>query len=254
MLAEVLKHIDVVHVDHVDLDGDVIDVCKENFPWGAAWSDPRVTLHVADGAAFANDAPDGRYVVTVHFIFSIIYPIVLAKSLNEFFTTHIFSYDVIIQDSSDPYTTDDEGNRITLPSSVLYAESHFLNLKRILAPDGILNLQAETFTIPSDLEDIVEWREQALEAGFASATYGSMYISSYPTGQIGFLLLEKSPKKASKPKDIEKRYKAMRKAGQQTSYYHPVLQKSSFDLPLWVHETIYNPSASSSSDDAEQEL
>ena len=54
-----------MHVDHVDLDGDVIEVCKESFPWGAAWSDPRVNLYVADGAAFANDAADGRYVETV---------------------------------------------------------------------------------------------------------------------------------------------------------------------------------------------
>lgn len=65
MLAEALKHTDVEHVDHVDLDKDVIEVCKENFPWGAAWSDPRVNLVVADGAAFARDAADGRYVTVL---------------------------------------------------------------------------------------------------------------------------------------------------------------------------------------------
>ena len=63
-MAEALKHTDVEHIDHVDLDKDVIDVCQQHFPWGAtAWSDPRVNLVVADGAAFARDAADGRYVM-----------------------------------------------------------------------------------------------------------------------------------------------------------------------------------------------
>ena len=28
--------------------------------------------------------------------------------------------------------------------------------------------------------------------------------------------------------------------GKGPSYYHPQLQRSSFDLPLWVHDSIYN--------------
>ena len=59
-MSEVLKHESVEHVDHVDLDGDVIKTCKEYFPWGAAWSDPRVNLVIADGAAFARGAADSR--------------------------------------------------------------------------------------------------------------------------------------------------------------------------------------------------
>lgn len=58
-----MKHQSVQHVDHVDLDGDVVKACKEHFPWGAAWSDSRVKLHITDGAAFASDADDGRYVL-----------------------------------------------------------------------------------------------------------------------------------------------------------------------------------------------
>ena len=37
VLSEVLKHPEVEHVDHVDLDSDVIDVCRNHFPWGSAW-------------------------------------------------------------------------------------------------------------------------------------------------------------------------------------------------------------------------
>ncbi|CAB9523642.1 Polyamine aminopropyltransferase [Seminavis robusta] len=208
VLSEVLKHESVEQVDHCDLDDKVIETCKEFFPWGKAWEDPRVKLYVADGAAFARDA--------------------LAES-----------YDVIIQDSSDPWTVNAEGEIVPLPSSALYEKAHFHNLHRILKPEGILNFQAETFTLPSDLEGIVNWRQQALETGFPSATYGSLYISSYPTGQIGFLLCEKSPGVATMKSEIQRRFQQMEQAGQGTSYYHPRLQQSSFDLPLWVHRTIY---------------
>merc|ERR1740117_2354174 len=38
VLKEVLKHHSVVHVDHVDLDGEVITTCEKHFPqWGDAW-------------------------------------------------------------------------------------------------------------------------------------------------------------------------------------------------------------------------
>jgi len=110
VLSEVLKHQSLEHVDHVDLDNDVIEICKEHFSWGAAWSDPRVTLHIGDGAAFVSLASTGFY-------------------------------DVIIQDSSDPWTWDESGRQIKLPSSVLYAEHHFQNIYRILTDNGIFNFQ-----------------------------------------------------------------------------------------------------------------
>ena len=37
VLSEVLKHPEVEHVDHVDLDSEVVDVCRDHFPWGSAW-------------------------------------------------------------------------------------------------------------------------------------------------------------------------------------------------------------------------
>ena len=208
VLSEVLKHKSVERVDHVDLDSDVIDACKDHFSWGDAWQDPRVQLHLADGASFARNAEDG-------------------------------SYDVIIQDSSDPWTLDENGDEVELPSSVLYSDEHFSNIHRILKPDGILNLQAETIQIPSDIEGINEWRQQVLNKGFRSARYGSLYTSSYPTGQIGFLLCEKDPTKAAKYHSIEQLHTQMNEAGRATTYYHPRLQNSSFDLPLWAEKQIY---------------
>jgi spermidine synthase len=173
VLSEVLKHDSIEHVDHVDLDENVIEACKNNFFHGrkSAWDDPRVQLHIADGAAFVDSAANS-------------------------------SYDVVIQDSSDPWTTDEHGNRIVLPSSLLYTQEHFQAIVRILTPAGIFNFQAETFNIPSDVEGIREWRKQALQVGFQRARYGSLYISSYPMGQIGFILCKKGPLEGTSHDDV----------------------------------------------------
>ena len=208
VLSEVLKHSSVEHVDHVDLDGEVIETCRKYFSWGAAWKDPRVTLHITDGAEFVQNAKDG-------------------------------TYDVIIQDSSDPSTWDDQGAVVELPSRVLYTPEHFAHLHRILSPNGVLNIQAESLQIPTDVESAAEWRQSFLSAKFQSSRYGTIMISSYPTGQIGFLLSEKNPMDACDPVLIKERFVQMRNEGRTTSYYHPRLQSSSFDLPLWAEELIY---------------
>lgn len=210
VLSEVLKHPSVVHVDHVDLDEEVINVCREHFSWGKAWDDPRVKLHIADASVFVKSISDGYY-------------------------------DVIIQDSSDPSTWDENGDLINLPSSTLYSVEHFENINRILVLDGIFNFQAETFNIGSDLEGIVKWRQQALDVGFLDARYGSMHISSYPTGQIGFLLCRKLPSSSSSMSDIWERFLYMTEEEEcKTTYYHPKLQESSFSLPFWVEQEIYS--------------
>ena len=117
VLSEVLKHPEVEHVDHVDLDGAVVQVCKAHFVWGNAWDDPRVSLHIADGAEFIKNATAG-------------------------------SYDVIIQDSSDPFTWDEEsGEKIELPSKSLYTDEHFENISRALGDKGVFAFQAEVSTI-----------------------------------------------------------------------------------------------------------
>jgi len=208
VLHEVLKHPSVEHVDHVDLDKEVIDVCREHFSWGHVWDDPRVTLHITDGASFIKHVKVGYY-------------------------------DVIIQDSSDPEGYDEDGQEIDLPSKVLYEMDHFTHIYKALSPNGVFNFQAECFGIESDLDAIVEWRKQALDVGFKLARYGSLTISSYPTGQIGFLLCQKDAGSALGVSQILTRYDNLVNSGRRTTYYHPKLQESAFDLPLWVEERIY---------------
>jgi hypothetical protein len=64
-------------------------------------------------------------------------------------------------------------------------------------------------------------------------------ISSYTTGQIGFLLCEKYPAVASSIEDITNRWNKIQSTKNGTSYYQPRLQQSSFDLPLWVEKAVY---------------
>ena len=229
VLKEVLKHPSVVHVDHVDLDAAVIRTCQDYFPqWGDAWQDPRAHLHIYDGAQFVREAPDQ-------------------------------TYDVIIQDSSDPWTVDDDGSIQPLPSGVLYEREHFQALHRILKPDGIVNVQAESFNVPTSLRGILDWQQIMAEAGFARIRYGSIQTTSYPTGQLGFLLGEKQAPHTASVVNLEARYQHMiaeptnmndgdndddsdnkkKKQKRRTTYYHPPLQTSCFDLPLWVHDTLY---------------
>jgi len=234
VLHEVLKHDCVEHVDMVDLDKDVVDICQEHFAWGhqsQLYDDPRVTLHIRDGASYVEQQSSS-------------------------------TYDVIIQDSSDPWEYDEQtGEKRLLPAHVLYTSSHFQNLNRILTPRGIFNLQAESFHIPSRLVDIQEMRQTALrQGGFQSAKYGSITIATYSPGQIGFLLCEKEPmipevcsnnedesgndqkgEEERKMSQIQERFDRMRSSSdKRTTYYQPKLQQSAFDLPLWVEETIYN--------------
>lgn len=110
VVNEALKHPSVKHVDHVELDKDVIATCQKYFSWGHVWDDPRVHLHIQDGAAFAENAAEA-------------------------------SYDVIIQDSSDPWTWDENGKPKVLPSSVLYSADHYRNIYRSLSENGVLSFQ-----------------------------------------------------------------------------------------------------------------
>ena len=64
-------------------------------------------------------------------------------------------------------------------------------------------------------------------------------ISSYTTGQIGFLLCEKLPSVASTIEDVTNRWNTIQTTENGTSYYQPRLQQSSFDLPLWVEKAVY---------------
>ncbi len=102
---ECLRHPAVGHLDMVEIDGLVVELCREHLPGlgGGAWSDPRFRLTVGDGIAWARQAADA-------------------------------SYDVVIVDGSDPAG----------PAEGLFNRSFFEHCRRILRPGGVFATQSES--------------------------------------------------------------------------------------------------------------
>lgn len=104
MLREVAKHRSIEHITMVEIDGTVVDMCKEFLPNHSkgAYDDPRLNLVIDDGM---------RFVAT---------------------TTEKF--DVIISDSTDPIG----------PGEVLFSENFYQACHRCLNDGGILVTQNGT--------------------------------------------------------------------------------------------------------------
>ena len=65
-LREVLKHPEVQHVDMVEIDKRVVEVCKEFLPTiASAFDDPRAHLFFEDGVEYVRKAADRYDVILV---------------------------------------------------------------------------------------------------------------------------------------------------------------------------------------------
>ncbi len=103
-VRELLRHEGVEKVTMVEIDGDVIESCKQFLPnIAAAFNDPKLELIVGDGISYVAEAADN-------------------------------SYDLIIVDGSDPVG----------PAEGLFSVSFYKNCYRALKADGILVAQGES--------------------------------------------------------------------------------------------------------------
>lgn len=103
-VRELLRHEGVEKVTMVEIDGDVIDACKEHLPQiAASFDDPRLELIVGDGIEYA------------------------ANAAAE-------SYDLILVDGSDPVG----------PAEGLFSVKFFNDCANALKPGGILLTQGES--------------------------------------------------------------------------------------------------------------
>ncbi len=104
-LREVLAHNSVKSAVMVDLDGEVVEICRRFLPnhHRGAFDDPRVQLHFADARKYLEDTED--------------------------------TYDVIIVDLPDPQEAG--------PASFLYTQSFYSLLRRRLNPEGVAAVQSE---------------------------------------------------------------------------------------------------------------
>lgn len=101
MLREVCKHRSVEHITQVEIDDQVVEMCKEYLPnhSAGAYDDPRVNIVIDDGINFVRECKD--------------------------------QFDVIISDSTDPIG----------PGDVLFTSVFYENCKRCLSEGGILVTQ-----------------------------------------------------------------------------------------------------------------
>jgi spermidine synthase len=102
LLREVLRHGGVEAVDLVELDPEVIAVCREYLPEVASrFDDPRVTVHAEDGARFLSRSEGRRF-------------------------------DAVLVDSTDPVGA----------AKALFEEPFYREARRCLTPDGVFATQA----------------------------------------------------------------------------------------------------------------
>lgn len=101
ILREVCKHTSVENITQVEIDGQVIDMCKEYLPnhSAGAYDDPRANIVIDDGAKFVKNTEQ--------------------------------RFDLIISDSTDPIG----------PGDVLFTDDFYANCKKALKPNGILVTQ-----------------------------------------------------------------------------------------------------------------
>lgn len=104
MLREVSKHASVEHITMVEIDGTVVDMCKEFLPNHSqgAFDDPRLNLVIDDGMRFVATTSE--------------------------------KFDVIISDSTDPIG----------PGEVLFSENFYQACHRCLNEGGVLVTQNGT--------------------------------------------------------------------------------------------------------------
>lgn len=122
VIRELVKHERIEHIDLVEIDIGVVEVCREYLPGVSkgAFDDPRVHLHIADAFPFI-------------------------KSVDH-------PYDLIVMDSTDTYEEEDGAL-----SEQLFTEGFYNDCKQALSERGFLVTQADNLLFcPYSLEAIRE--------------------------------------------------------------------------------------------------
>ena len=143
VLRRVLQHRGVEQAVMVEIDGEVIRLCREFLPGigGDAWSDPRAQVIVGDGIAYLAEAAAG-------------------------------SFDVMIVDSTDPAGV----------GEVLFTEAFYADCARVLSPEGlVVNQCGVPFMQPEELRDTSRRRARAFPHVSAYVAAVPTYVGGFMT-------------------------------------------------------------------------
>lgn len=187
VVREVLKHDRVEHVDLVEIDGQVVEACKKYLP------------------SIAGSLDEAR--VTINIMDGVIF---VAQAPDA-------SYDVIIVDSSDPLG----------PAEVLFNESFYTQLYRLLGEDGMMVSQAESPLIyPEAFLTVC----QGIKKVFGGV---HVYLTPVPTYVSGPWAFAAGSKKIN-PRNI---YGDSR-IPNGLKYYNSELHEAVFALPQYIKEML----------------
>lgn len=105
---KILDQSSVQAVTMIDIDPELVDLCKQHLPeWNlGAFDDPRLTVHYQDAAKFIEQPQK--------------------------------PYDLVVWDLTDPYRWQDHQNT---PSSPLYSPATFSRLRELLSDSGLLSVE-----------------------------------------------------------------------------------------------------------------
>jgi len=150
----------------------------------------------------------------------------------KFMREHTNEYDVIITDSSDP-----QG-----PAACLFERPYYKLLSQSLRPGGVICAQGESMWLHLDL---ICKMKKFCETLYPVVNYSSIYVPTYPGGQIGMMLCSLS-------KDIDFTKPTREPSEEQIEemklkYYNSSVHRASFVLPhfaktaLLKNEAEFNP-------------
>ena len=142
VIREIIKHKRVKKIDFVEIDKEVVKIARDYFPnISSGLSDPRVNQFFTDGAEYIKNSAG--------------------------------SYDVIIIDSTDPFSVGES----------LFKEDFYENLSKAIKPHGIIVSQSESLFYNEKLiEDMHNFKTKY----FDSVKYYYTMVPTYPSGMIGF--------------------------------------------------------------------
>ena len=153
VLRELNKYPEIEKIHICEIDGQVIQVCKDHLPEaGCGYSDPRVVEHVEEGFGFLERM----------------------KSEGK-------KFDVIVSDLSDPIG----------PAESIYQDKFIQLLAEVLNDEhGVASLQGENFWLH---ETLIRDLMSKAKHEFPVVEYANIAIPSYPNGSIGMMVMCKNP-------------------------------------------------------------
>ncbi|HTQ12903.1 MAG TPA: polyamine aminopropyltransferase [Rhizomicrobium sp.] len=191
---EALKHKGVKEVVLVDIDGRVVELCREHFPGinARAFRDRRLTIEIADAFEY------------------------LGRPENK------GRFDLIVADRPDPVG----------PGKALFGETFYDRVRNALSAGGFATFQTGVpFYQPWEITEALGELAGFFPQSGLYLTVVPTYIGGFMA--LSWAGKAKSARLGT-PAGIRRAAAAFRKAKLKTDYYNPAIHAAAFALPQWV--------------------